>query len=98
LSERLVDMRMALRNFDQDEYEAAGNDNMASYKWDSKSREWNFIPVDKLGNDITEGSMVDVQKAGIFPVYKKDGELWFEPYGKPDRVMAYFSNDLIVEQ
>jgi hypothetical protein len=29
-------------------------------------------------------------------IYKKeDGQLYFKPYGKEDKVSAYFSNDMI---
>jgi hypothetical protein len=53
------------------------------------------IPVDTFGKPISAGDSVDVQNAGTFVVYEKDGDLWFEPYGKPERVRHYFSNDLI---
>ena len=33
----------------------------------------------------------------IWTIYtSEDGELWFEPYGKPERPMEYFSNDMII--
>jgi len=52
--------------------------------------------TDKFGNEVADGDFVDVQRAGIHKVYKKeDGQLYFKPYGKEDRVSAYFSNDMI---
>ena len=52
---------------------------------------------DKFDNEVTDGCFVDVQKAGVHKVYKKeDGQLYFKPYGKEDRVSAYFSNDMVL--
>lgn len=53
--------------------------------------------IDKFYKEIKEGDSLDVQNDGIHKVYKKyDGQLYFKPYGKEDRVSAYFSNDLII--
>lgn len=50
---------------------------------------------DRLGNEIIEGSIVSVQMAGDFKVYKKDdNQLYFTPYGKEEMVFYYFRNDL----
>jgi hypothetical protein len=50
---------------------------------------------DKYNQLLKEGDYVDVQKDGVHQIYKKeDGELYFNPYGKQDRVSAYFSNDI----
>jgi len=54
------------------------------------------LPRDRFGDKITAGCTVSVQMAGEFPVYEKDGELWFEPYGKPERPMDYFMNDMMI--
>jgi len=51
---------------------------------------------DKFGKELKEGDIVDVQRDGEHEIYKKeDGQLYFAPYEKEDRVSAYFSNDLI---
>ena len=50
---------------------------------------------DMFNQLLQEGDYVDVQKDGVHQIYKKeDGELYFNPYGKQDRVSAYFSNDI----
>lgn len=52
---------------------------------------------DKFDRVIQDGCYVDVQNAGVHKVYKKeDGQLYFKPYGKEDKVSNYFSNDLIL--
>ena len=51
---------------------------------------------DKFGLELKEGDVVDVQMDGEHTIYKKeDGQLYFKPYGKEDKVSAYFSNDMI---
>ena len=50
---------------------------------------------DKFGKELNEGDYVDVQDDGIHQIYKKDNQLYFKPYGKEDKVSAYFSNDMI---
>ena len=51
---------------------------------------------DKFRVELKEGDIVDVQMDGEHEIYKKeDGQLYFKPYGKEDRVSAYFSNDMI---
>lgn len=54
-----------------------------------------FPPVDKFNKPIFAGDQVDVQRAGVHEVWEDHGELWFAPYGDPERVKSYFSNDLI---
>lgn len=50
---------------------------------------------DRLGIEITEGDLVNVQSDGVHEVYRKeDGQLYFKPYNKESRVSEYFSNDL----
>jgi hypothetical protein len=50
---------------------------------------------DKFNQVLSEGDYVDVQKDGVQKIYKKkDGQLYFSPYGEEDRVISYFSNDL----
>ena len=52
---------------------------------------------DKFSNEVKEGDFVDVQTDGVYQVYKKeDGQLYFKPYGREDRVSAYFSNDMVL--
>lgn len=53
-------------------------------------------PKDAFDNIIEAGDIVDVQTAGEFEVYEEKGELWFTPYGKPERPMEYFMNDMII--
>lgn len=51
---------------------------------------------DKFGEEIFVDDIVDVQEAGKHIIYKKkDGHLYFRPYGEEERVKHYFSNDLI---
>lgn len=51
---------------------------------------------DKFEVELKEGDIIDVQRAGEHEIYKKeDGQLYFKPYGKEDRVSAYFSSDMI---
>tara|TARA_B100000768_G_C10917895_1_gene224412 strand:- start:160 stop:414 length:255 start_codon:yes stop_codon:yes gene_type:complete len=51
---------------------------------------------DKFEVELKEGDIVDVQINGEHKIYKKeDGQLYFKPYGKEDRVSDYFSNDII---
>ena len=51
---------------------------------------------DKFGLELKEGDVVDVQMDGEHTIYKKeDCQLYFKPYGKEDKVSAYFSNDMI---
>jgi hypothetical protein len=50
---------------------------------------------DWFGEELRAGDVVDVQKAGEHRIYMKpDGQLWFKPYGKEERVSHYFSNDM----
>jgi len=64
---------------------------------DCKTCECNYVRCfDKFEVELKEGDIVDVQKDGEHEIYKKeDGQLYFKPYGKEDRVSAYFSNDMI---
>jgi hypothetical protein len=51
---------------------------------------------DKFGEELFLGDTVDVQQAGKHIIYKKkDGHLYFRPYGEEERVKDYFSNDII---
>ena len=51
---------------------------------------------DKFGLELKEGDTLDVQMNGKHEIYKKeDGQLYFKPYGKEEKVSGYFSNDLI---
>lgn len=52
---------------------------------------------DKFNNEIFVGDYVDVQTDPVpRRVFKKeDGELYFNPYKKEEKVSAYFKNDLI---
>ena len=52
-------------------------------------------PVDRFGEKIEAGDQIDVQQAGVHEVWAEAGALWFKPYGKPEKVKSYFSNDLI---
>lgn len=53
---------------------------------------------DRYKNEITEGSYVSVQRAGVVKVYtKEDGELWFNPYPEKfgeQMVKKYFRDDI----
>lgn len=50
---------------------------------------------DSDDQELTSGDSVIVQNDGVHKIYKKaDGQLYFKPYGKEDRVSAYFKNDL----
>lgn len=53
---------------------------------------------DKFGAAITDGSLLSVQniKKPIRVYKKKNGNLYFSPYGKESKVTSYFSNDLIL--
>ena len=52
--------------------------------------------VDKFGVELKHGDFVDVQLDGAQLIYsKEDGQLYFKPYGKEDKVCDYFSNDLV---
>lgn len=50
---------------------------------------------DKFNNEIFVGDFVDVQTDPIpRKVYKReDGELYFNPYEKEEKVSAYFKTD-----
>ena len=51
---------------------------------------------DKNNQLLKEGDYVDVQKEGIYQIYKKeDNQLYFKPYGEEEKVSDYFSNDMI---
>jgi hypothetical protein len=52
---------------------------------------------DKFDNELHDGDIVDVQMSGLHNIYKKedDGQLYFKPYGKEERVHTYFRNDMI---
>ena len=51
---------------------------------------------DKFEQELFMGDIVDVQQAGQHIIYKKkDGYLYFRPYGEEERVKDYFSNDII---
>lgn len=52
---------------------------------------------DKFNNEILVGDFVDVQTDPIpRKVYKKeDGELYFNPYEKEEKVSTYYKTDLI---
>ena len=51
---------------------------------------------DKFGEELEDNDTVDVQTNGKHKMYKKeDGQLYFKPYGKEDRVSSYFSNDIV---
>jgi hypothetical protein len=51
---------------------------------------------DRFDKEIKAGDVLDVQRAGHHVVYEEDGDLWFTPYGKPDRVRDYFRNDIVL--
>ena len=52
---------------------------------------------DKFLNEVKNGDFVDIQTDGVHQVYKKeDGQLYFKPYGREDRVSDYFSNDMVL--
>lgn len=51
---------------------------------------------DKFNQILKEGDYVDVQKDGIYKIYKKeDGQLYFNLYSGEDKVSNYFSNDMV---
>lgn len=52
---------------------------------------------DELDSEINEGDLLYVQIDPVpRKVYRKtDGHLYFNPYGKEEKVSAYFKNDLI---
>lgn len=51
---------------------------------------------DEFGEELMKGDTVDVQSVGEYKIYEgDDGQLYFKPYGKEERVSAYFSNDII---
>ena len=53
---------------------------------------------DRFGNEITAGTFVSVQRAGVYKVYEVNDELVFTPYGVEELVRHYFQLDLeIVE-
>jgi len=53
---------------------------------------------DKFNVELKEFDVVDVQTDGKNEIYKKkDGQLYFKPYGKECKVSTYFSNDMIKE-
>jgi hypothetical protein len=56
-----------------------------------------YIPCkDKFRQELVEGDYVDVQSDGPHLIYKKDdGQLYFKPYGKEDRVCDYASSDMV---
>jgi len=52
--------------------------------------------VDMFYKELFAGDFVDVQSSGTHQIYQKaDGQLYFSPYGKEERVSSYFSNDLL---
>lgn len=56
-----------------------------------------FHPKDANGKEIKAGHLVSVQaiKEPV-KVYKYKSQLWFKPYGKPELVNSYFSNDMLI--
>jgi hypothetical protein len=51
---------------------------------------------DKFYNELHDGDIVDVQMSGLHNIYKReDGQLYFQPHGKEERVHTYFMNDMI---
>lgn len=51
---------------------------------------------DKFGDILRDGDYVDVQTSGIKRIYaKSDGQLYFKPYNKEEKVSSYFANDMI---
>jgi hypothetical protein len=51
--------------------------------------------LDRMGVELESGDVVDVQQAGKHTIYRgKDGELYFKPYGKEEKVKDYFSTDI----
>jgi predicted house-cleaning noncanonical NTP pyrophosphatase (MazG superfamily) len=51
---------------------------------------------DKFGEELFENDEVDVQQVGVHKIFKKeDGQLYFSPYEKEERVSSYFQNDII---
>lgn len=51
--------------------------------------------LDRMGVELESGDVVDVQQAGKHIIYRgKDGELYFKPYGKVEKVKDYFSTDI----
>jgi len=77
------------------------------YLMPHKVTHWHYLPIpptknkyvkcfDKFEVELKEGDIVDVQMDGEHEIYKKEnGQLYFKPYGKEDRVCTYFSNDMI---
>ena len=60
----------------------------------SQEEEFLVTCYDRFDRVISVDDYVDVQLSGITQVYSKGGELYFKPYGKEEKVMDYFSNDL----
>lgn len=81
-----------LKNFIQDKLIDLVSDGRK--KQDNKNK---YVKCfDKFEVELKEGDIVAVQLDGEHEIYKKeDGQLYFKPYGKEDRVSAYFSNDII---
>jgi len=57
----------------------------------------NYIKcIDKFGVELKDGDTVDVQLDGEQVIYtKEDGQLYFKPYGRENKVWEYFSRDMI---
>ncbi len=51
---------------------------------------------DRYDKPIQAGDILDVQRAGEHVVFEENGELWFTPYGKRERVRDYFRNDIVL--
>jgi len=85
LEERRVLIHTELKNFFDSDVEYERYDPNAYVKC-----------KDKFGQELVEGDYADVQQDGAHIIYKKDdGQLYFKPYGKEDRVCAYASNDIV---
>lgn len=51
--------------------------------------------VDKYGQELMDGDVVDVQLADVHHIYTNiDGDLCFKPYGEEELVSDYLSKDL----
>lgn len=57
------------------------------------------LVFDRDGKRVTAGSRLSVQDVPEpVEVYESEGDLYFQPYGKPERVREYFSDDIWVRK
>lgn len=91
-TEKEFEERLGLLEYDKKRKKKMRYENYLKLKTEFESE---VKCLDRMGVELESGDVVDVQQVGKHTIYRgKDGELYFKPYGKEEKVKDYFSNDI----